>query len=108
MFYVGYLHAKEWKWSMDFLCDDFKNFLYNMLLLIVWHPLLPTTLPFSIHMNHVHIVSVHIIMLTIVHHLDNFVNKWTPNAPARSLNQIQFLQPVLELPFCWLGATWFQ
>jgi len=37
-----------------------------MFLLVVGHPLLPTTLIFSTHMNHVHIVSIIIITLAIV------------------------------------------
>jgi hypothetical protein len=26
MFYVGYLHAKEWEWSMDFTFNNYSNF----------------------------------------------------------------------------------
>jgi hypothetical protein len=40
-------------------------FLHNMLRLVVGHLLLPTTLTISTHMNHVHTVSIIIIMLVI-------------------------------------------
>jgi short subunit fatty acids transporter len=51
---------------MDFSYDNYNNFLHNMFRLVIGHLLLPTTLTISTHMNHVHIVSIIIIMLVIV------------------------------------------
>jgi hypothetical protein len=42
-----------------------------MLRLVVGHPLQPTTLTISTHMNHVYIALILIIVLVIVHHGDN-------------------------------------
>jgi len=46
-------------------------FLHNMLRLVVGHLLQLTTLTVSIHMDHVHIASILIIVLVIVHLEDN-------------------------------------
>jgi hypothetical protein len=48
-------------------------FLYNMLCLVVGHLLQPTTLLISTHMDHVHIALILIIVLVIVHPVDNSV-----------------------------------
>ena len=63
-------------------------FLNNMLPLVIVHLLLPTTLTFSTHMNHV--VLILFTMLAIVLHLHNFlfhlVNKWTLISPTFDSN----------------------
>jgi hypothetical protein len=46
-------------------------FLHKMLLLVVGHPLQPTTLTISTHMDHVHITLILIIVLVIVLPRDN-------------------------------------
>jgi hypothetical protein len=46
-------------------------FLHNMLRLVVGHPLQPTTLTISTHMNHIHIAPTLIIVQVIVHPGDN-------------------------------------
>jgi hypothetical protein len=90
-----------------FLLIILAIFLYNMLPLVVGHPLLPITLTFSTHMNHVHFVPVLIIILTIVHHLDNFVNEGTPNVLAQGLIHTNFynLDCSNQSDFSWLAQA---
>jgi hypothetical protein len=56
-----------------FLMIIITIFLHNMICLVVGHLLLPTTLTIFTLINHVHIVSIFIIMLVIFQHLDNFL-----------------------------------
>jgi hypothetical protein len=66
-------------------------FLHNMLRLVVGHPLQPTTLTISTHMNHIHIALILIIVL-VVHRGDNstifLMSKSTPISATRDLIQI--------------------
>jgi len=61
------LHAKAW----IFILIIIVIFLHNMLRLVVGHPLQPTILTVSTHMEHVHTALILIIVLVIVHPEDN-------------------------------------
>lgn len=77
--------------------------------LVVGHPLLPTTLLISIHMNHIHIALTLIIVLVIVHPMDNSIifhmSKWTQIFQLGVRFKFQFLQLELEQPFWFLVAS---
>jgi hypothetical protein len=64
MWDVCMLKSKSEAWT--FLMIIITIFLHNMLHLMVGHLLLQTTLTISTHINHLHIVSIFIIMLVIV------------------------------------------
>ena len=61
-----------------------------MLIIVVGCQILPTAFRIFTHMDHVHTTPVHIVVLTIVHHGDNFLifhtSSWTTTPPVRGLN----------------------
>jgi hypothetical protein len=59
--------SEAWNFSLMIL----KFLLHSMFRLVEGHPLLPTTLLISTHMDHVHIALILIIVLVIVHLGDN-------------------------------------
>ena len=69
-----------------------------MLLLVVGCQILPTTFKIFTHMDHVHIAQIHIIVLAIVHHGDNFpifhMSRWTPIFLVQGMNQILISTPL--------------
>ena len=82
-----------------------------MLLIVVGCQILPATFRIFTYMDHVHTTQIHIIVLAIAHHGDNFpifyMSRWTSIFPVRGMNQILISTPNWNnhSNFSWQVAT---